>query len=203
MIFFFMVLGATVSFIAGRPLMTYVISRGNMVIAQGAPMNLSENNTDVTALKMNQKSTLDQSEIQVPEVDSLYGTISCERIELSAPVYYGDNEEILESGVGNYVLSGVPGEGRPILMSAHDATFFAPLEIIEPGDEIVVTTDYGTYTYSVASTLVAEATDKTAYDLTQEKEQLILYTCYPFGQLVGMREERYFVYCDLVASHEY
>lgn len=142
------------------------------------------------------KSTTDESDIQVPELETKYGTISCDRIELSAPLYYGDSDSTLLLGAGQYPNGVLPGYGRPLLISGHDATFFAPLERIKMGDVIIITTETGNYHYSVSSKIVADAEDTSAYDLTSEKEQLILYTCYPFGQLVGDRSRRFFVYCD-------
>lgn len=149
-----------------------------------------------------ERGTADLSDVWLPESGAQYGTITCERIALSAPVYYGDSEEILLKGVGQYPNGNLPGGGTPFLLSGHDATFFAPLEELQIGDLFIITTDYGTYEYTVSSKLVAEATDLTAYDLTQEKEQMILYTCYPFGQLVGNRSKRFFVYCDPVAASD-
>jgi sortase A len=92
----------------------------------------------------------------------------------------------------------MPGEGKPILIGGHDGTFFAPLKEIKNGDIINITTDYGQFEYKVISAKIADKTDTTAYDLTQEKEQLILYTCYPIGKVTGDRSDRYFVYCDRV-----
>jgi sortase A len=200
MIFIFMVLGAAVLYAAGVPVADYAISKGNMIVEQGAPVDPDQDNTKLQTLVMNKKSTEDQSEVQVPEPDTQYGTIDCERIALSAPVYYGDSETVLQNGVGQFALSGLPGEGKPILMSAHDSTYFAPLEQVAVGDVITITTNNGEYHYSVGTTRIADEADTTAYDLTQDKEQLILYTCYPFGQLVGKRSERFFVYCDLVTD---
>lgn len=198
MILIFTVLGAAVLFAAGAPVADYVLAKGRMVITQGAPVDPGRDNADLQSMVMNIKDTEGQSEIPVPEPDEQYGTMNCDRISLSAPVYYGDNETVLANGVGQYTLGGLPGEGRPILMSAHDSTYFAPLEQIEAGDIVTIKTNYGEYNYLVNSTLIADEADTSAYDLTQDKEQLILYTCYPFGQLVGKRNERFFVYCDLI-----
>ena len=47
----------------------------------------------------------------------------------------------------------------------------------------------------------AKATDETAYDLTREEENIILYTCYPFGQLTPT-PYRYFIYGEFVSGPE-
>lgn len=200
MVLLFMVLGAIVLYFAGTPLASLIIAKGNMLIVNGAPGHPGENTPQISKLVLNKNSTADQSEIQVPESETEYGTITCERIALSAPVYYGDSDDTLLKGIGQYPNGVLPGDGKPLLMSGHDATFFAPLEQIKIGDIITISTDYGIYTYSVTTKIITEATDNTAYDLTQDKEQLILYTCYPFGELVGNRNKRFFVYCDRITD---
>jgi sortase A len=194
----FILLGYAVLYLAGAPIVTFVTSHGKLIIVKGAPSYPNEYDPEMSKLVMNKKSTFDESEIQVPALETHYGNILCERIDLTAPIYYGDSDTALENGVGQYPASGLPGQGKPILIGGHDGTFFAPLEKIEPGDVVRVSTNYGQFEYKVTATKIADAMDATAYDLTQTKEQLILYTCYPFGQLIGDRKERYFVYCDKV-----
>ena len=61
-----------------------------------------------------------------------------------------------------------------------------------------VQTNYGHYTYKVSNTKVVKADDSSAYNLSEEHENLILYTCYPFGDVTKNRKERFFVYCDRI-----
>ena len=136
-----------------------------------------------------------------PAVGSKYGLISCKAIGLEAPLYYGDSEDILEKGAGQYSLSGMPGQGRSILIGGHDMTFFAPLEKIERNQVIEIKTSYGLYKYKVKETKVIEMTDSDLYR-QEEKETLILYTCYPFGLLLGDRNQRFVVYCDKISGPE-
>ena len=194
----FMILGYVVLYIAGAPVITVISSHAKMIITKGAPSYPNEYDPEMSKLVMNNKSTMDVSEIQVPALETHYGNISCERIGLEAPIYYGDSDVVYGNGVGQYTASGLPGEGKPILIGGHDSTYFASLEQIEAGDLVYITTNYGQFEYKVTSTKVADAMDTTAYDLSQTKEQLILYTCYPFGQLIGDRSDRYFVYCDKI-----
>lgn len=191
-----MLLGALVLYFAGTPLVEWGIAKGNLAITKGAPQSPGEVEYTVSRLKLMKNSTMDESDIQVPELQTQYGTITCDRLELDAPLYYGDSEATLLLGAGQYPNGAMPGFGKPLLISGHDATFFAPLESIKVGDILRITTENGVYEYSVSSKLTADAKDTTAYDLTGNKEQLILYTCYPFGQLVGDRNMRFFVYCD-------
>lgn len=136
-----------------------------------------------------------------PPVGSRYGQLICKDIKLEAPLYYGDSEKILEKGAGQYSLSGMPGEGRSILIGAHDMTFFKPLEKIEKNQTVEIETTYGLYKYKVKEIKVLEADDPDLYP-QEEKETLILYTCYPFGLILGDRSKRFVVYCDKVSGPE-
>lgn len=196
----FMVLGALVLYVAGAPLVDYVTSHGKLAMVKGAPGYPGESYPTMSRLDMRRNRSEDMSEIQEPAPGTPYGTIESVRIALTAPLYYGDDDKSLQSGAGQYTGSGLPGQGKPILISGHDGTFFAPLEQIEIGDILTITTEYGSFDYQVTETKVADASDFTVYDLTKDKEQLILYTCYPFGALIGDRSDRFFVYGDPIIT---
>lgn len=192
-------LSAVVLLIAGRPLANYVISYGKMIITDGAPGYQMDGEL-INPIVGNGSSTTDQSEIRKPALNTQYGTILCEQIALNAPLYYGDDDYSLQNGAGQYALSGLPGEGKPILIGGHDGTYFKPLKDINMEDIITIKTIYGEYRYQVTDMVIADADDTSAYNLTEEKEKLILYTCYPFDQLIGKRDKRYFVYCELISD---
>lgn len=119
---------------------------------------------------------------------------------MDAPVYFGDNNDILRVGAGQYIGSFLPGYGRTIMLCAHNTTFFKPLQVIEAGDIITFKTSYGVYQYQVSRTDVKDHNDSTAYDLLQEKEELVMYTCYPFETMVGTKTDRFFVYCEKISG---
>jgi sortase A len=196
------ILGAMMLFFAGKPVAAYVMSKGNLLIYQGAPESLISNQS-ISKMLINQEATAPvQSEDRVTVSAARLGAIECDRISLSAPLYDDDSNDKLIKGVGHYPESGLPGGGKPILLSGHDTTFFAPLEQIVIGDVVRVVMEDKDYYYSIVATKVAFTTDTSAYDLSREREQLILYTCYPFGQLLGERKERYFVYGDPISAED-
>ena len=83
----------------------------------------------------------------------------------------------------------------------HDTTYFKKLEKVKKGQSFEFTTEYGVYEYKVKDIKIVEE-DKydEAYDLSADKESLVLYTCYPFGKLKGTKEKRMFVYLDKVTG---
>lgn len=183
-----MVLVAPVLYIAGKPVLSYVRSHGKMIIIKGAPGYLDE---------YGQATIINTDMIKdIPALNTRYGAIYSDRIGLAVPLYYGDDYKTLEKGVCQYPKSGLPGHGRPILISGHSSTFFAPLEQLELGDVVYIDTNYGSYSYKVDSIEITDSSDTTAYDLELDEEELIIYTCYPFGKLVGDEDGRIFYHCS-------
>ena len=194
----FTVLGYLTVIIGGAPVLDLVKSHLYMIIETGSPDYNNEFNSALVESGMLMEDSPGNGSFRIPSQGTHYGNINCDRIGLKAPIYYGDSEEILEKGAGQYRASGLPGEDKPILIGGHDGTYFKPLEEITVGDVISISTNYGKFEYKVTGTKVAAVFDDTAYDLGKTKEQLILYTCYPFGQLNGKTDQRFFVYCDRI-----
>lgn len=190
------VLGFGAFYLGARPVMDLWMAKANMIFTQGSPDYTNEYEPDMEKLEINRDGTVTESEIKVPALETHYGNVICEEIGLKAPIYYGDGEESLKKGVGHYTGSGMPGEGKPILFSGHDSTYFGALENIKKGNLVEIDTNYGHFTYEVTDIKIVQATDTTAHPLESKEEQLILYTCYPFGKVTGNREERFFVYCQ-------
>lgn len=186
-------------YLLGKPLYQYGSAMLHVMVVKGEPNYSNEyaNNSVFIDIKH-----LEEGEVLIPKENTMYGYIRGESMELYAPIYYGDNEDILLKGVGHYIGSGLPGEGKPILLGAHDATYFAPLAEVEIGDAIWIDTEYGRHNYIVRETRIVMPEDDTAYDLRGDKEELILYTCYPFGELLSSERQRFFVYCDKDLNQE-
>ncbi len=125
-----------------------------------------------------------------------YGEIVCEEIQMRVPLYYGDSKDILAKGAGTYSGNSLPGQKGEILVGGHDTTYFAPLQFIENGMQISINTVYGNYAYEVKKTEIVDVLEYEA--LSDEEENLVLYTCYPFGSQNELREERFFVYAQRV-----
>lgn len=135
-----------------------------------------------------------------PTMGKQYGIITSKDVKLKAPLIYGDTDDVFERGAGQYIGGGKPGDGKTILVGGHDLSFFAPLEKIKKGNIIEVSTSYGEYKYEVTGTKVAKANDLKATKLGDKGERLVIYTCYPFGKVLGSRDERFFVYAKEVSN---
>ena len=137
-----------------------------------------------------------------PYVGEAYGHLTISGTAVDCDLYYGDSEAQMSKGAGTYTGAHIPGENGTILLAGHTGTFFRDFESAEIGADIQIETRYGTYHYEIVNMQPAEATDETAYDLTREEENIILYTCYPFGQL-SPTPYRYFIYGEFVSGPEF
>lgn len=134
-----------------------------------------------------------------PESGDLLGHLTVSGTTVDCDVYYGDSESEFKKGAGTYKGAHIPGEGGTILMGAHTNTYFRDFESAQIGADVTFTTDYGEYHYTITDMKVASDTDTTAYDLDADEENLIMYTCYPFGTMT-YTDQRYFIYCDYVSG---
>lgn len=134
-----------------------------------------------------------------PDKGDLLGRLTISGTAVDCDVYYGDSEDEFHKGAGIYAGSKIPGEGGTVLMGGHTGTYFRDFESVQEGDDITLTTAYGTYHYTVSGMRIATDTDTTAYDLYADTENLIMYTCYPFG-ILNPTDQRYFIYGDYVSG---
>lgn len=200
----FTVMGYLLAFITLQPILEMLQAVGSMVIAKEEPDFdrglVSIYDPEVTVVE---KDIVYMKDIVFPEYETCYGNVSCERIGLDAPVYWGDTKAILKVGAGNYMGSFMPGFGRPILLSAHNTTYFRPFKDIIEGDVILYKTNYGTFEYKVTKTEVINAVVAEGMMddiLSGQEEQLIMYTCYPFQTLVGGNKDRLFVFAEKISG---
>jgi LPXTG-site transpeptidase (sortase) family protein len=203
----FAIIGYFIIYMMMLPFQEIGLALGNMVIAESAPTFHSKLDSifqkpEITASDiMHPTETLPISQIVIPEYETHYAEITSNRIGLSANLYFGDSNEVLRYGIGQYGGSFLPGFGGTLLLAGHNTTYFLPLKDIQVEDIIQITTNYGVYQYQVTETKILKYDDDSAFDLSQrEEEQLVAYTCYPFEQIGAVTQERFFVYADKVSG---
>ncbi len=146
-----------------------------------------------------QPESIPYSPSMYPKVGELYAQISCDRLGIHENVYFGDSNEILDLGVGQYAGSSIFGYGKQALLGGHHGSKFKPLEHVENGDVFVVKTSYGEYEYEVYDSRVANEKDKSAYSPAAEGEIIVMYTCYPFTPLASYTQ-RLYVYAKKISG---
>lgn len=87
--------------------------------------------------------------------------------------FFGDGNTALNNGVGIYNGSSIPGYGKTILVAGHNNTYFNGLKYAKKNQKIKIRTSYGNYIYEITDVQIKTNTDKTAYDLSANHENLI------------------------------
>ncbi|MEQ8196620.1 MAG: class D sortase [Clostridiaceae bacterium] len=134
--------------------------------------------------------------LRFPVWGEAYGTLTISSADINCKVIFGDGDKELLRGAGHFDGSMFPGEGGNIVLAGHRETVFANLGNVKKNDDIIFNTSYGKYIYRVSQIKIVGANDLTVTAPTS-KEQLTLYTCYPF-HTIGNTSQRYVVMGDLV-----
>lgn len=121
----------------------------------------------------------------------LIGRMEIPKLHLSAVVFQGTGNSVLNDGVGHLDGTALPGQPGNVVLAAHRDTFFRSLRNIQKGDVVTVTTESGVRTYKVDWTRIVEPTAVEMADPTP-KPALTLITCYPF-YYVGHAPKRFIV----------
>ena len=158
---------------------------------------VSESETVETVTNAEGEPEVKAEVVQYPNYGNQFGEILIPDCGIECPLFMGDGDIALSNGVGIYYGSFVPGYGGTTMIAGHNNTFFNGLKFSAAGQEITIRTSYGNYRYQIRETAVKEALDTTAYDLSADYDNLVLYTCYPFDE-IGLTSQRFFVYADLV-----
>ena len=161
---------------------------------------VSENSTLPTVTKQD-KTYINSDAVEYPNYSNQFGELVIEECGIDNKLFFGDGEVALRNGVGVYNGSFIPGYGGTILVAGHNNTYFNGLKYAEKGQTVVIHTSYGNYEYRITDTAVKKAKDSSAYDLSADHENLIMYTCYPFDEL-GLTDYRFFVYAEYVSGSQ-
>ena len=109
----------------------------------------------------------------------LLGRITVPRLDLSAMVNEGVDDNTLSLAIGHIPGTALPGPEGNVAVAAHRDTFFRPLKDIRPNDEIDFLTSQGEYRYRVRSMRIVNPEDVAVLKPSSEPE-LTMITCYPF-----------------------
>jgi sortase A len=123
------------------------------------------------------------------------------RLHAELYVVEGDGASQLRRGPGHVAGTVMPGQDGNCIIAGHRDTHFRLLKDIRKGDEIVVQTHAGQYTYRVSDTEVVSPSNTASLEPTRDAE-LHLITCFPFYYL-GSAPKRFIVQAQLEegASH--
>lgn len=126
------------------------------------------------------------------------GSLMIPALQLELPIIQGTGANELKKGVGHFAQSVLPGEEDNCVFSGHRETVFGQIGDLKIGDQLIVQTSAGTFTYEVSGTRIVHADDKTVIVPT-DHAVLTMTTCYPFNT-PGYFPDRYIVSADLIQS---
>ncbi|MFD1900240.1 class D sortase [Enterococcus termitis] len=222
----FMFFGYLIIYIIGAPVINFASSAVELISLNDAPSFEQKGNnlfakrsqeknqtaesehaeTDQQSNKTNttqasEKDVVASSDLVYPIGGDQFGEVVIDKVGINEPLYYGDSEEILRLGAGQYIGSMIPGDLGTTLIGGHNLPSFGKIYYLEPGDEVKIHTHYGDYTYQVTEVKVANYKDPSINTKLgdRSKRSLILYTCYPLDA-IGLTPERVFVSADYVSG---
>ncbi len=133
-----------------------------------------------------------------PHMHDVLGRLEIPRLNISAVIVEGSDDESLKLGPGHVPGTALPGEQGNVAIAGHRNTHFLPLKEVQSGDKISVTSPRGNMEYAVQYVEIVSADDVDAINPTDDSE-LTLITCYPFFY-VGSAPERFIVHAKSTAS---
>lgn len=142
---------------------------------------------------------LDQSLYPVyPTEGDNIGSLTIPALNRKLPILQGTSEKELNKGVGHFLQSVLPGEEDNCVLSGHRETSFKQIGDLNIGDELIVQTSAGIFTYEINGTRIVHEDDKTVI-VPSEHAVLTMTTCYPFNY-VGNAPDRYIISATLVKT---
>jgi sortase A len=116
-----------------------------------------------------------------PAEGKAVGEIRIPAIGINQVVVEGTNTSDLRQGPGHYIGTPLPGQAGNSAIAGHRTTYGHPfynLNVLKPGNPVVLTTVQGIFVYDVTATRVVSPTDGTVIDNTPGNH-LTLTTCNP------------------------
>ena len=136
--------------------------------------------------------TSEKTIISYPSYGEKYATIKIK--DKTGDIYFGDSSRVLAMGLGQSSNYGFIGENKTVI-SGHNTGFFKNLLDVKEDEEVLVETVYGKFNYKVKKVEIVKHTE---ISKLEEDYDLILYTCYPLGDLYG--NQRIMVFLDNIES---
>jgi sortase A len=146
-----------------------------------------------------QPNDVQPTTISHPANGSVLGRVQISRLNLSAIVREGVDNETLSRAVGHLPYTALPGQTGNFAIAAHRDTLFRALKDIQKDDRINFQSPSGTYTYEVTLTKIVKPSDLSVVQPQGTNKLLTMITCYPF-YYIGSAPKRFIVQAKLVES---
>jgi sortase A len=128
-------------------------------------------------------TTLPPPSPPAPDDSEVVAHLVIPKIGVDAYVVQGTNDSDLRKGPGHYPSTVYPGQRGNAAIAGHRTTYgapFGPLDDLEVGDVVQVTTLQGSFSYQVYDKFVVAPTDREVLDVDPARSAILtLTTCNP------------------------
>ena len=154
--------------------------------------------------KLDCKSAYEQSQFTLTDYglpDETFGVISIPKMDLEMPLFLGASEANMAAGAAVLSQTSIPlgGVNSNAVIAGHRGysgyPYFKEIELLEPGDEVIITNIWGTLTYVVTEIKIINPNDVNAILIQRGKDMITLLTCHPYA---SGGKYRYLVFCERV-----
>lgn len=131
----------------------------------------------------------------------MIGVLTIPKMALQEPVYLGATAAHLNKGVAQLSISSMPigGSDTNCVIAGHrgwdGALFFRHIEVLETGDEVLLTNLWETLHYRVCEIKIIQPYQAEQILIQPGRDLLTLLTCHPYG---SGGQYRYAVFCERV-----
>lgn len=158
--------------------------------------------------KLDSKSAYEQSQFTLTDYglpDEKFGIITIPKMDLEMPLFLGASEENMAAGAAVLSQTSIPlgSNNSNAVIAGHRGysgyPYFKEIELLELGDEVIITNTWGTLTYVVTEIKIINPNDVNAILIQKDRDMITLLTCHPYAS--GGRY-RYLVFCERVEESQ-
>lgn len=150
--------------------------------AQRDMIEAFENTIEKVDKGFNEEQAPPTSKPLAEDINGAIGIMKITKIDLKVAIGEGIDNETLKYAVGHFKGTAMPGEKGNFSVAGHRSytysEYFNRLDELELGDEIIVKTKKGEFTYKINEKKVVEPTEVSVLDKTKEST-ITLVTCTP------------------------
>ena len=156
--------------------------------------------------KLDCKSAYEQSQFVLTDYglpDETFGIITIPKMDLEMPLFLGASEANMAAGAAVLSQTSIPlgGVNSNAVIAGHRGysgyPYFKEIELMELGDEVIITNIWGTLTYVVTEIKIINPNDVNAILIQRGKDMITLLTCHPYA---SGGKYRYLVFCERVEN---
>src|SRR5665648_167810 len=119
---------------------------------------------------------------EYPAQGEIFGNLWIPALAQNIPIVEGTGNEELKKGAGHFIDSVLPGVKDNCVISGHRETVFKNLGLLKIGDQLIIETSTGIFTYEINHIRIVDKDDRTVIVPTA-LATLTLTTCYPFNYI--------------------